>query len=90
MPYPAVQGVDDEVKAALRGKVVFAATMATPVLDGRRLLLPVAGDDSEARKVVVELGTQLGFDAVDVGPMTSARYLEPVCGVAVVGAIQRV
>ncbi|WP_067137029.1 NADPH-dependent F420 reductase [Microtetraspora malaysiensis] len=76
----------EQVAAALPGarvvkafNTVFAATMATSVLDGRRLLLPVAGDDPESRKVAVELGTQLGFDAIDVGPMTNARYLEPVC-----------
>jgi hypothetical protein len=41
------------------------------------LLLPVAGDDAEAKAVVLELGGQLGFDAVDAGPLANARYLEP-------------
>ena len=56
---------------------VMAATLATPVLAGARQLLPVAGDDPAAKQVVLDLGSQLGFDAVDAGPLTNARYLEP-------------
>ncbi|TWG11448.1 NADPH-dependent F420 reductase [Actinoplanes teichomyceticus] len=56
---------------------VFAATLGTPVLAGTAQLLPVAGDDRDAKKAVIDLGDQLGFDAVDAGPLTNARYLEP-------------
>lgn len=75
----------EQVAAALPGatvvkafSTVFAANLGGPELAGGKLFLPVAGDDDTARKIVVELGTQLGFDAVDVGPLTNARYLEPV------------
>ena len=56
---------------------VMAATLATPVLGGVRQLLPVAGDEQEAKDVVLALGAELGFDAVDAGPLANARYLEP-------------
>ncbi|GAA4981001.1 NADPH-dependent F420 reductase [Kineococcus glutinatus] len=56
---------------------VMAATLATPVLGGVRQLLPVAGDDAAAKDVVIGLGAELGFDAVDAGPLSNARYLEP-------------
>ncbi|GAB7192208.1 NAD(P)-binding domain-containing protein [Kineococcus sp. NUM-3379] len=56
---------------------VMAATLHTPVLGGIRQFLPVVGDDAEAKRVVVELGAALGFDALDAGPLTNARYLEP-------------
>ncbi|MEU6083354.1 NAD(P)-binding domain-containing protein [Streptomyces sp. NPDC047108] len=56
---------------------VLAATMGTPELGGTRLLLPVAGDDAAAKSIVVDLGIQLGFDAVDAGALLNARYLEP-------------
>jgi len=39
--------------------------------------MPVAGDDAEARAKVVALATLLGFDAVDLGPLSRARYREP-------------
>lgn len=56
---------------------IFAANYATPVLGGVRQFLPVAGDDEDAKKTVLRLGEELGFDAVDAGPLSNARYLEP-------------
>lgn len=55
---------------------VMAATLATPSLGGVAQLLPVAGDDDAAKQTVLALGRELGFDAVDTGPLTNARYLE--------------
>ena len=37
-----------------------------------------AGDDAGAKDQVKELIGSLGFDAVDAGPLTNARYLEPM------------
>ncbi|WJK40158.1 NAD(P)-binding domain-containing protein [Solwaraspora sp. WMMA2056] len=62
---------------------VLAPNHARPVLGGVRQSVPVAGDDLVAKKTVQELGTQLGFDAVDAGPLTSARYLEPVAALLI-------
>ncbi|GAA2904971.1 NAD(P)-binding domain-containing protein [Streptosporangium fragile] len=74
----------EQVAAALPGarvvkafNTVFAATLDTPELGGGTLFLPVAADDEAAKKTVLELGRQLGFDAVDVGPLVNSRYLEP-------------
>ncbi|HEX4682136.1 MAG TPA: NAD(P)-binding domain-containing protein [Gemmatimonadaceae bacterium] len=35
------------------------------------------GDDKRAKKVAATLIRQLGFDPVDVGPLETARYIEP-------------
>jgi predicted dinucleotide-binding enzyme len=74
----------EENAAALPGakvikafSTVFAGNMAQPNLGGDTLFLPVAGDDEAAKKTVLDLGMQLGFDAVDAGPLVNARYLEP-------------
>jgi len=56
---------------------LLAATLPTPVLGGARLVVPVAGDDATAKGVVLELAAQTGFDAVDAGPLSTSRYLEP-------------
>jgi predicted dinucleotide-binding enzyme len=37
----------------------------------------LCGDDKRAKKVVARLIRQLGFDPVDVGPLETARYIEP-------------
>lgn len=54
-----------------------AENMADPRYPGGAVFMPVAGDDADARSRVVALATRLGFDAVDVGPLSAARYLEP-------------
>jgi NADPH-dependent F420 reductase len=50
--------------------------MADPLYGGQGLSTLLCGDDPEAKKVVADLAKQLGFEAVDVGPLRSARYLE--------------
>jgi hypothetical protein len=40
-------------------------------------MMPVCGDDAEARQRAMALATLIGFDAVDLGPLMAARYLEP-------------
>ena len=57
---------------------VGSKVMEDPVFGDRQAFLPVAGDDEEAKEVVLGLARELGFDAVDAGPLTHARYLEPL------------
>ena len=38
----------------------------------------VAGDDSDAKKVVRKLAEEIGFEAIDAGPLKASRYLEPM------------
>jgi hypothetical protein len=40
-------------------------------------MMPVCADDADARQRVMALATLIGFDAVDLGPLMAARYLEP-------------
>lgn len=57
--------------------VVGSEHMTSPPLpDGHRPLLPVAADDDAARRLVVDLATQMGFDAVAVGGIDRAALLE--------------
>ena len=50
--------------------------MADPVYDGAPTLMLVAGDDRAAKDAALRLARELGFDAVDAGPLTRARELE--------------
>jgi predicted dinucleotide-binding enzyme len=60
----------------------FNTTGAENMADSRYALgqpmMPVAGDDAAARQQVLALATMVGFDAIDMGPLTAARYLEPL------------
>jgi len=54
-----------------------AENMANAAYPGGVPFMPVCGDDAEARRRVMALATLIGFDAVDLGPLSAARYLEP-------------
>ncbi|MEQ8330346.1 MAG: NADPH-dependent F420 reductase [Longimicrobiales bacterium] len=70
--------------AAAGGRVVKAfnttgtGNMDDPVYESGALTMFLCGDDAEARQVVSGLAWELGFEPVDCGPITSARYLEPM------------
>lgn len=55
---------------------VLAANQASPSVDGVQLDGFVAGDDADAKKHVLHLLEEIGFRPVDVGPLSTARYLE--------------
>lgn len=57
---------------------VFAQHMDSGRLGDQRLTAFVAGDDSDAKTDVLELARDIGFDAVDAGPLTNARMPEPL------------
>ena len=46
-----------------------------PVTSGRRAL-PLAGDDAEAKKIVVQLYNEFGFDALDAGTLSESWRFE--------------
>ena len=43
---------------------------------GGILAMPVAGDDVEAKRVVMALAADLGFEPVNVGALAMSRHLE--------------
>lgn len=55
-----------------------AGNMANPIYDGQKASMFICSNDTEARSVVAELAKDLDFDVVDCGPLTAARYLEPL------------
>ena len=50
---------------------------ARPLGDPDRMALPVAGDDPAAKKVVMDLIEELGFDAVDAGDLDDSWRQQP-------------
>lgn len=55
---------------------VGEANFAHPVFGDQRASMFFAGDDAGSKLIVAELGNQLGFDMVDAGPLSQARWLE--------------
>jgi 8-hydroxy-5-deazaflavin:NADPH oxidoreductase len=49
-----------------------------PAGDPKRVGIPISGDDESAKRIVAELIEQIGFDAVDAGPLaTGGRKHQP-------------
>jgi len=55
-----------------------ANNMANSAYGGGRLMMAAAGDDADAKKTVMGLAADLGFEPVDAGPLTMSRHLEPM------------
>ena len=55
---------------------LFASNQSDPIAEGVRLSGFVAGDDADAKALVLELVREIGLDPVDVGPLARARQLE--------------
>jgi predicted dinucleotide-binding enzyme len=56
----------------------FASHMDSGAVDGQQLTMFAAGDDPGARTQVIQMARDIGFDAVDAGPLQNARLLEPL------------
>jgi hypothetical protein len=52
--------------------------MADPIYHGQPATMFICGDDAAAKTVVSGLAADLGFDVADTGPLSTARYLEPL------------
>jgi hypothetical protein len=51
--------------------------MANPAFGAEKAVMFYCGDDASAKQTVKQLTEELGFDAVDAGPLRQARVLEP-------------
>jgi predicted dinucleotide-binding enzyme len=69
-----------EAKVVKAFNTVFAQVYGSqnPKVNGKTVSVFVAGDDKSAKEKVTALVSKLGFDAVDCGPLKSARNIEPL------------
>jgi hypothetical protein len=75
----------EEIAKRIPGAKVFksfnaqgAENLADPTYGGVRASNFYCGDDPEAKKLVGALVEDVGFEAIDAGPLASARLLEPL------------
>jgi 8-hydroxy-5-deazaflavin:NADPH oxidoreductase len=86
LPPGAASGAEHVAALAPGARVVKAfntmgwETMADPVIDGRRAVCLLCGDDQGAKDAVVGLAADLGFEPVDAGGLEAARHVEALAG----------
>ena len=51
--------------------------MANPSYNGKPSVMLVCGDDESAKKTVLQLVSDIGFEAIDAGKLEAARLIEP-------------
>lgn len=56
----------------------FAQRMDSGAVDGEPVTVFAAGDDAQAKQQVMQMARDIGFEAVDAGPLQNARLLEPL------------
>lgn len=72
-----IQAAAPEARVVKAFNTVFAATYTNEALTEAGVYVPVAGDEAEAKSVVLAAAKDAGFDAVDAGALSVARFLEP-------------
>ncbi len=73
-----IQKALPEARVVKAFNTVFAQNQSTARIGAEQLSAFVAGDDEAAKRAVMQLAADIGFDPIDVGTLKSARYLEPM------------
>jgi len=75
-----IQTLLPKARVAKAFNTIYADVIRSDRLDrgGQKISLFVASDDADATRTVMAFGTQIGFAAVNAGPLKSARYLEAI------------
>ncbi|MGZ4869683.1 MAG: NADPH-dependent F420 reductase [Halobacteriota archaeon] len=73
-----IQKALPEARVVKAFNTVFAQNQSTAKVGAEQLSAFIAGDDETAKRVVMQLAADIGFDPIDVGALRSARYLEPM------------
>ncbi|MDR9754936.1 NAD(P)-binding domain-containing protein [Pseudomonas sp. SZMC_28357] len=75
-----IQALLPEAYVAKAFNTIFAEVIHPHRLDraGHKISLFVASDHPQATRTVMAFGAQIGFDAINAGPLKSARYLEAI------------
>jgi 8-hydroxy-5-deazaflavin:NADPH oxidoreductase len=74
----ALQRKARDAKVVKAFNTQFASHMDSGAADGQQLTVFAAGDDSASKKQVMQMARDIGFDAIDAGPLQNARLLEPL------------
>jgi predicted dinucleotide-binding enzyme len=82
--YPAVetsaaeliQGWAPNAKVVKAFNALGSDTMANPKSAGGPVTIPIAGNDAAAKAVVAKLVTGIGFEVMDMGDLSAARFIE--------------
>lgn len=73
-----IQALAPKAKVVKAFNTIFAGLFLLEARKGKVLQTFVASDDEAAKGTVSEIATVLGFEAVDAGPLSNSRFIEPI------------
>jgi len=73
-----IQKLAPHARVAKAFNTIFAQLLAPESRQGKTLQVFVASDDSAAKATVSDLAKSIGFEAVDAGPLSNSRFIEPI------------
>ena len=71
-----IQGWAPNAMVVKAFNTLSSETMANPSVAGGPVTIPIAGNDADAKAVVADLVTGIGFDVVDMGLIGAAHAIE--------------
>ena len=71
-----IQGWAPNAKVVKAFNTLGAPTMANPASAGGPVTIAIAGNDAAAKAVIAGLVTGIGFEYVDMGDLSAARFIE--------------
>ena len=73
-----IQARAPKAKVVKAFNTIFAQLLPAEARTNKALQVLVAGDDAAAKGEVSRLAKAIGFDPVDAGPLSNARFIEPI------------
>ena len=73
-----IQALAPKAKVVKAFNTIFAQLLPAEARANKALQVLVAGDDAAAKGEVSQLAKAVGFDPVDAGPLSNARFIEPI------------
>jgi predicted dinucleotide-binding enzyme len=71
-----IQGWAPNARVVKAFNTLGAGTMANPASAGGPVTIAIAGNDASAKAVIAGLVTGIGFEVVDMGGLSAARFIE--------------
>lgn len=73
-----IQALAPEATVVKAFNTVFATLLPVEARKGKMLQVFIAGDNEKAKEAVSNIAKSIGFEPVDAGPLTNARFIEPI------------
>jgi len=73
-----IQALSPKARVVKAFNTIFAQLLPQEARQGKHLQVLVAGDDVAATAQVSTLAESLGFEAVNAGPLSNSRFIEPI------------